>query len=92
MLRVSVVAHPGARQERVDLRADDGLEVWVRQRAVDNQANVAIAQCVARSLGLRPWQVRLAAGTTSRRKMVELDLPDVAALRARLLAHAVRSG
>jgi hypothetical protein len=36
-------------------------------------------------------QVRLAAGASSRRKIVELDLPDQAALQSRLLAHKLRA-
>jgi uncharacterized protein len=91
MLRVSVVAHPGARQERVELLADDALAVWVRSRPVEGQANAAIERAIATALQLKPRQVNLLAGRTSKRKIVELDLPDHGTLRARLLAHAVRS-
>ena len=93
MLRLAVIAHPGSRQERVDVLDDDALAVWVRARAVEGQANTAIERALASALGLRrPRQVRLVAGQTSRRKIVEIDLPDIEVLRARLVAHAVRSG
>ena len=91
MLRIHVAAHPGARQERVDLLGDDVLGVWVRARPVDGQANRAIELAIAGALGLRPRQVRLVVGKMSRRKIVEIDAPSLEALRARLLAHAVQS-
>jgi len=91
MLRVAVVAHPGARGERIELDEQAELHVWVRARPVEGQANVALEQAVARALGIKPRQVRLVAGATRRRKIVEIDLPDQAALRARLLAYGLRA-
>jgi len=43
------------------------------------------------ALGLRPRQVRLVAGSTGRRKIVELVLRDASAPRERLLAHSLRA-
>jgi uncharacterized protein len=91
MLRVSVVAHPGARQERIELVADNTLAVRVRARPIEGQANAAIERAIAAALQLRPRQVKLVSGQGARRKIVELDLPDVGVLRERLLAHAMRS-
>jgi uncharacterized protein YggU (UPF0235/DUF167 family) len=90
MLRCAVIAHPAARVDRVEL-LDDGatLGVWVRARPMEGKANAAIEAAIARALGLRPRQVRIVIGTTSRRKIVEIDLPDRAVLGQRLTAHAV---
>jgi hypothetical protein len=91
MLRVAVLAHPGARADRVQLLASDSLGVWVRAQAVEGQANAAIERAIASALGLKPRQVRLVSGLTARRKIVEIDLPDASAIDARLVAHAVRA-
>jgi uncharacterized protein YggU (UPF0235/DUF167 family) len=91
MLRVAVVAHPGARSERIEAGDHSELHVWVRARPVEGQANAAIERVIASGLGLKMRQVRLAAGASSRRKIVELDLPDQAALQSRLLAHKLRA-
>jgi uncharacterized protein YggU (UPF0235/DUF167 family) len=91
MLRINVSAHPGARTERVGLSQDGVLGVWVRARPVDGAANAAIETAIASALALRPRQVQLVAGGISRRKIVEVDLPDLEALRARLLVRGVRS-
>jgi uncharacterized protein YggU (UPF0235/DUF167 family) len=91
VLRLTVQAHPGSRHEGLELLEDGSLSVHVRARPVDGQANAAIEQAIANALRLRPRQVRLVSGQHSRRKILEVDLPDVAALHQRLVAHAVRS-
>jgi len=90
MLRLTVVAHPGARAERVAHLAEGELGVWVRARPIEGQANAAIERVLAAALGLRPRQVQLVSGSAGRRKIVEVDLPSLAALAERLVAHGVR--
>ncbi len=90
MLRLAVLAHPAARVERVELLSDGSLGVWVRARPVEGQANVAIERAIAVALGLRSREVSLVGGSTSRRKIVEIDLPSPAALEERVLAYGLR--
>jgi uncharacterized protein YggU (UPF0235/DUF167 family) len=91
MIRVAVAAHPGARQERVALLADETLGVWVRQRPIAGQANAAVEAALASALGLRPRQVQIVVGQANRRKLVDLDVRDMSVVRERLLAYPVRS-
>ena len=84
MLRLVVTAHPGARVERVAALSETELAVWVRARAVEGQANAAIERTLAGALGLRPRQVQIVNGMTSRRKIVDVDLPGPADLAQRL--------
>jgi uncharacterized protein YggU (UPF0235/DUF167 family) len=91
MMRLTVIAHPAARHERVEIVDDTTLAVWVRARPVEGQANTAIEQAIASALGLRPRQVQIARGATGRRKIVEVDLPSIEVIRARLLAYGLRT-
>jgi len=91
MVRLSVQAHPNAKIERVQMLDGETLGVWVRARALEGQANAAIERAVAHALGLRPRQVQLVTGHTSRRKILEIDLEGLDAVRSRLLAHEMRS-
>jgi uncharacterized protein YggU (UPF0235/DUF167 family) len=91
MLRLTVLAHPGAQRERVEMVDDSTLAIWVRARPVDSQANLALQRLMARALGLRPRQVSLVAGAMSRRKIIDVDLPGREALQSRLLAYGLRS-
>ena len=90
MLRVTVIAHPSARTERLKLLDDGTLGAWIRARPVEGQANVAIERVVAAALGLRPRQVKIVSGLTNRRKILEVDLPDLMALRERVMAYGLR--
>jgi len=46
----------------------------VREQAVDGAANDAVIEAVARAFGLKPRQVRLVHGRSSRRKLVEIEI------------------
>jgi uncharacterized protein YggU (UPF0235/DUF167 family) len=89
-LRISVYAHPGARLERIQLVDPTTLAVWVRARAVEGQANTAIERAIAAALDLRRHEVKIVAGASSRRKIVEVALPDLETLHARLVAYGLR--
>ena len=90
-MRLSIVAHPGARAARVRAIDDQTLEVWVRARPVEGQANAAIEHAIATALGLKPRQVAIVGGATSKRKIVDIDLPGAPALHQRLLAYGLRA-
>jgi uncharacterized protein len=85
MIQVSLKAHPGARRQQVELLPDGRLDVRVCAPALDGKANAAIVSALAAAVGLRPRQVRLLRGDRSREKLVELDLPNTAELRRRLM-------
>ena len=91
MLCLDVHAHPGARRERVELLPDGSLEVWVQARPVEGQANAAIERVLASALGLRPRQVALVSGHTSRHKVAQVDLASPDELRARLMVRPVQA-
>lgn len=75
-MRVGIRVQPGASRDRVGGRyaapTGDLLQVWVTARAVDGAANVAVSRVLAKALGVRPRQVALVGGQTSRSKIVEL--------------------
>lgn len=86
-MRVSIRVRPGASRTRVGGEHGGALVVAVAARAVDGRATEAALRALAAALGVRPHQVRLVSGRTSRDKVVAVaappsDLPDrVAALR-----------
>jgi uncharacterized protein len=92
----AIRVRPSARQDAVGGRAqpsrpgDPGaLEVRVRARPIDGAATAAAEQVLARALGLRPRQVRVVRGATSRDKLVEITDPpaDLPARWASLLGE-----
>lgn len=92
-LRLAVRVRPGASRTRVGGRYGEGpdavLAVAVTARAVDGAATGAVLRAVADALGVRPADVRLVRGRTSRDKLLEID-GDPVLLGAR--AEALRDG
>ncbi|PID96292.1 MAG: hypothetical protein CSA84_05665 [Actinomycetales bacterium] len=87
-MRITVRVRPGASRTRVGGRYGEGepavLVVAVAARAVGGAATAATLAAIAAAFGVRPRQVRLVSGATSRTKVVELDLGDEQRGAARL--------
>ena len=92
--RAAIRVRPAARQDAVGGRATPSrpgdppvLEVRVRARPIEGAATAAAERVLAGALGLRPRQVRVVRGATSRDKLVEITdpPPDLAARWAALL-------
>lgn len=84
-VRITVYVQPRASKTEVAGVHGDALKIRLTAPPVDNAANTALIDFVAGKLGIPKSNIRIAAGATSRRKVVEiagLTLPEVtAALR-----------
>jgi uncharacterized protein YggU (UPF0235/DUF167 family) len=76
-VRVAIRVRPGASRTAVGGVHAGRLVVAVSARAVDGAATQAALDALARALGLRPRQVWLVSGATSRDKLVEVDADEV---------------
>ena len=72
-LRVRV--QPGAKKNELIGVYNDRLKLKIAAPAVDNKANKALVDYIAKLLGLRKSQVTLAAGTANRDKTLAIKLP-----------------
>lgn len=72
---------PGAARTQVSGLHDGRLKVRVAARATDGRANAALIEFIAAGLGVAKRDVRIEAGTTSRRKRLQVigttRVPDV---------------
>ena len=78
---LNVHAQPGARRNGLTGEHAGALRVAVNAPPDKGKANAAIVEVLAQALGLKPSQVELISGETSRRKRVllaGLDVEDVA--------------
>jgi len=69
----SVLVRPRSSRAAVGGSHDGLLVVRVRQPATDGRANVGVIEAVATALGVARRDVRICAGASSRRKVVEVD-------------------
>jgi uncharacterized protein (TIGR00251 family) len=84
MMTVSVRVHPGASREGISLLPDGSLDVRLRARAVEGQANAALVELLADRLRLRRREVEIVAGERSRQKRVRIEVASPEELRRRL--------
>jgi uncharacterized protein len=59
---------------------DGVIKIRIAAPAVENAANLALVEFVAKQLGIAKRSVRIVSGHTSRRKMLEIDGVDTAAV------------
>ena len=83
---LAVKAVPGASRDEVAGWLGDALKVKVRAPAVDGRANAAVADLLARHLGVPRRAVELKQGETGRLKRFVIAGLDAAELRARVAA------
>lgn len=87
-MHVAIYVRPGAAKESVGGTFDDALVVRVTDPPAKGRATQAAVRAVAASLGVPRHAVRLVRGSTSRQKLLEIDVDeaDAPALGRRLRA------
>lgn len=71
--RVSVYVQPRARRTGIAGRHGPDLKIRIASPPVDQGANEELLRFVAERLRIHRRNVRLIAGATSRRKLIEID-------------------
>jgi uncharacterized protein (TIGR00251 family) len=71
--RIKVYVQPRASKNAIVGMRGDELRIRLTAPPVDNAANEALVELVAERLGIAKRRVRIAAGATSRHKIVEID-------------------
>lgn len=74
---------PRGGSDRIDGVTGGLLKARVSAPPIDGAANEALIHLLARALDVPASRVRLVAGASNRRKLIEVDGLDAAALRAR---------
>lgn len=67
-------ARPSAKRSAIVRFVDNVLWVDVAAQPIDNRANEALRELLAKELGVRPSSVTILHGHTSRIKLVEIDI------------------
>ena len=81
--RLEVYIQPRASKSEVAGMHDGVVKIRIAAPAVENAANLALAEFVADQLGIAKRSVRIVSGTTSRRKVLEIDRVTMKAIEAK---------
>jgi uncharacterized protein len=71
-MKISTVIHPNTKQPRVEEDDAGTLQVYVREPALEDKANLAVIQALAQHFSVKKSQVILLLGARSRRKVFEI--------------------
>jgi hypothetical protein len=71
--RIEVYVQPRASRTETAGLHDGLIKIRVAAPAVENAANLALIEFVAKRLGIAKRSVRVASGASSRRKVLEVD-------------------
>jgi hypothetical protein len=85
MGRIKVHAVPGARCTEVVGMHGDAIRIRIAAPPVDGAANEELLRFLAELMGVPRRQVELAAGTSGRRKIIEVAGIETETIRQRLL-------
>lgn len=71
--RISIYVQPRASKTVVAGMHDGCVKIRLAAPPVDGAANAALVEFVAEQLGIAKSRVRIVSGTTSRRKVIEVE-------------------
>ncbi len=87
---ISIHVQPGASRTEIAGLHGDAMKVRIQARAVEGAANEALLNFIAGALGVARREVKILRGEKSRRKVIEVRLPeeDVVQILSRLMMTA----
>lgn len=71
-MRLTIHLHPNSKQEKIVKNTDESLDVWVRAKPKDNEANMQLVKCLAEYFDVPKGIVSITHGMHSRIKVVEI--------------------
>ena len=71
-MKYSVKVHAGSKLEKIEIK-NDSIELWVRARAHDGEANTRIIEILAKNFHVAKNQIKILKGLTSKNKIVEIN-------------------
>ena len=71
-MKISITVHPNSKKPRIIKNDLGNLDVYVAQKAVDNQANLATIEALAEYFQVKKSVIKLVLGMKSKVKIFEI--------------------
>jgi len=71
-MKVTIIAHPNAKNPRVETDLLGTLHVYVNQPPLEGRANAAVRDALAEHLGVKKSKVLMVSGEKSKLKIFEI--------------------
>jgi len=68
-MKLHIKIHPSSSQEKIEKKSENGYEVWIKEKPVDNKANIELVRMLKKYF---KSEVKIVSGFTSRKKIIEV--------------------
>ena len=69
-MKIKIKLHPNSSQEKIEKISDENFEVWLKEKPIDNKANIELIKLLKKYFGK---SVKIKNGFTSRNKIIEIE-------------------
>ena len=76
-MRIFVQAKTKARENRVEKIGANHFRVFAKEPPEKGRANASITKTIAKYFSVSPSRVRIVSGQTGRKKVLEIDFPNL---------------
>ena len=73
-MKFFIKAKPGAKAENIIKKSETNFVISVKEPPARGKANRAIIRALARYLGLSPSKLTIVSGSSSKQKVIEIDV------------------
>ena len=68
-MKIKVKLHPDSSQEKIEKKAENRYEIWLKEKPIDNKANEKLIKILNKHFKTK---VSIKSGLTSRNKVIEV--------------------
>ncbi|HMQ01526.1 MAG TPA: DUF167 domain-containing protein [Candidatus Doudnabacteria bacterium] len=72
-MKLAIIAHPNSKRPRIESDLFGTLHVYVSEPALENRANLAVIEALAKYLQIKKAQLKLISGRKSKNKLFEIE-------------------
>ena len=68
-MKVNVKLHPNSSKEQIKKISEKELEIWIKEKPIDNMANIKLIKTLKRYFNK---DIKIVSGFTSKNKVIEI--------------------
>lgn len=68
-MKIKIKVHPNSSKEEIKKIDEDNYEIWIKEKAEDNKANIALIKVLKKYF---KKEVNIKSGFTSKNKIIEI--------------------
>jgi hypothetical protein len=71
---IKIKTHPGSKKEKIIRKTEDSLEIWLKEKPIENRANKALINLLSDLFKVKESKIKLIRGAKTRNKIIEIKI------------------